>query len=210
MCYVRTVRSRQRRFNIEFDNIEQKVVASLGELDERPGEWSDKKATRWTEDGWQFQQYVHPSAVPKATRVWLFRANKNDFVLVDEVTPDKTDYWPVKQYRDKLRTHDIVLLWQSGEEAGIYGHGCRELKEGERTRTMSIVTIEEAQASLTKLIHELPAGDEVVITENNQPVARLVGASPVRKPRQPGNCRGMLTIAREDDEHLKDFAEYMP
>jgi prevent-host-death family protein len=75
---------------------------------------------------------------------------------------------------------------------------------------MSIVTIEEAQASLTKLIHELPAGDEVVITENNQPVARLVGASPVRKPRHPGNCRGMLTIAREDDEHLKDFAEYMP
>ncbi len=75
---------------------------------------------------------------------------------------------------------------------------------------MSIVTIEDAQASLPKLIHELSAGEEVVITENSQPVARLVGARPVRKPRQPGNCRGMLTILQEDEEHLKDFAEYMP
>ena len=24
-----------------------------------------------------------------------------------------------------------------------------------------------------------------------------------------GRCRGMLTIAQEDDEHLKDFVEYM-
>ena len=75
---------------------------------------------------------------------------------------------------------------------------------------MSSVTIEEAQASLPRLIHELPAGEEVVITENNRPVARLVTARPLRKPRQPGNCRGLLTIVQEDDEHLKDFAEYMP
>ncbi len=26
----------------------------------------------------------------------------------------------------------------------------------------------------------------------------------------PGRAKGMLTIHSEDDEHLKDFAEYMP
>ena len=26
---------------------------------------------------------------------------------------------------------------------------------------------------------------------------------------QFGNCRGMLTVIAEDDEHLKDFEEYM-
>jgi hypothetical protein len=26
----------------------------------------------------------------------------------------------------------------------------------------------------------------------------------------PGRCRGMLTVLSEDDEHLKDWAEYMP
>ena len=32
---------------------------------------------------------------------------------------------------------------------------------------------------------------------------------PARQPRKPGNCKGMLTILAEDDEHLQDFAEYM-
>jgi hypothetical protein len=31
----------------------------------------------------------------------------------------------------------------------------------------------------------------------------------LRKPRQPGTCRGLLMIVSDDDEHLEDFAEYM-
>ena len=47
--------------------------------------------------------------------------------------------------------------------------------------------------------------------QNQQAVAKLVGQGPAeRKPRVPGNCRGMITLAVEDDEHLQDFAEYMP
>ncbi|MBS0210333.1 MAG: type II toxin-antitoxin system prevent-host-death family antitoxin [Planctomycetes bacterium] len=47
---------------------------------------------------------------------------------------------------------------------------------------MTTVSIQEAQANLAQLIHQLPPGDELVITENNQPVARLVasGAPPTR------------------------------
>ncbi len=75
---------------------------------------------------------------------------------------------------------------------------------------MTMITLEEAQANLPELIHKLTPGDQVVITENSQPVARLVADRSVRSPRQPGNCKGMLTILAEDDEHLKDFAEYMP
>ena len=75
---------------------------------------------------------------------------------------------------------------------------------------MAIVTIQEAQASLADLIHGLMQGDEVVITENNRPVAKLVAPS-ANKPRPvPGRCKGMLTIMVEDDEHLEDFKEYMP
>ena len=75
---------------------------------------------------------------------------------------------------------------------------------------MPTVTIEDAQAHLRELIEHLTPGDEVVITQNDQPVAKLVSSRPTRKPRQPGNCKGMLTIVSDDDEHLKDFAEYMP
>ncbi len=76
---------------------------------------------------------------------------------------------------------------------------------------MATVTIQEAQAQLTDLIHALTPGDEVVITENDQPVAKLVSEKPVARQRpQPGLCKGMITIVADDDEHLKDFAEYMP
>ncbi len=37
------------------------------------------------------------------------------------------------------------------------------------------ITIDEAQARLKDLIHQLNPGEEVVITENLQPVAKLVG-----------------------------------
>jgi prevent-host-death family protein len=75
---------------------------------------------------------------------------------------------------------------------------------------MVTVTIQEAQARLPELIHELTPGAEVVISENGRPVAKLV-ATPAEKARPlPGRCKGMLTILAEDDEHLDDFKEYMP
>ena len=76
---------------------------------------------------------------------------------------------------------------------------------------MTKVTLQEAQAKLPDLIHKLTPGDEVVITENNEPVAKLVREkSAVLQRPQPGLCKGMITIVADDDEHLKDFAEYMP
>ena len=42
---------------------------------------------------------------------------------------------------------------------------------------MTVVSIRDAQAGLAELIHRLAPGEEVVITENDKPVARLVAAS---------------------------------
>ncbi|MFH1919080.1 MAG: antitoxin of toxin-antitoxin stability system [Planctomycetota bacterium] len=76
---------------------------------------------------------------------------------------------------------------------------------------MTTVTIEEAQANLAGLIAELKPGEEVLIMQENRPVARLVVESPnSRTPRQPGSAIGKLTIVEEDDTHLSDFREYMP
>jgi antitoxin (DNA-binding transcriptional repressor) of toxin-antitoxin stability system len=75
---------------------------------------------------------------------------------------------------------------------------------------VSTVTLEEAQAHLPQLIERLRPGEEIVITRDQRPVARLLAEerSP-RKPRQPGNCDGMVTVVGNDEEHLNDFAEYM-
>ena len=76
---------------------------------------------------------------------------------------------------------------------------------------MSTVTLEEAQAHLPELIDHLQPGETLVITRNEKPVARLlVEESPKRKPRKAGSAKGLLTIIQDDEEHLKDFEEYMP
>jgi antitoxin (DNA-binding transcriptional repressor) of toxin-antitoxin stability system len=56
---------------------------------------------------------------------------------------------------------------------------------------MATVTIQEAQATLLELIHQLPPGEEVVITENNQPVAKLARTPADTTVALPGwYCQG--------------------
>jgi antitoxin (DNA-binding transcriptional repressor) of toxin-antitoxin stability system len=72
-----------------------------------------------------------------------------------------------------------------------------------------MITVEEAQANLKNLIHQLAPGEEVVITEDQRPIARLVG----ERPRQakgarlgPGLCKGaILYMAPDFDAPLEDM-----
>jgi len=76
---------------------------------------------------------------------------------------------------------------------------------------MPTVTLEEAQAHLTELIEQLHPGEEIVITRDQKPVARLVAESDsVRQPRRPGTLKGtVLYMAPDFDAPLEDFKEYM-
>jgi antitoxin (DNA-binding transcriptional repressor) of toxin-antitoxin stability system len=71
------------------------------------------------------------------------------------------------------------------------------------------VTIEEAQSKLKELIHRMAPGEELVITEDQKPVAKLVSESAKqRQPRKPGNCKGMITLLVEDDS--SDLVDFIP
>lgn len=77
---------------------------------------------------------------------------------------------------------------------------------------MATVTIDEAQAKLPELIHQLTPGEEVVITENDHPVARIVPTEkPAERKRRPsGTLKGtVLYMAPDFDAPLEDFKEYM-
>lgn len=77
---------------------------------------------------------------------------------------------------------------------------------------MSSVSVEEARAKLSELIHDLHPGDEVIITEGEQPVARLLPAATRRegKKRQLGTLHGtVLYIAPDFDAPLEDFKDHM-
>ena len=91
---------------------------------------------------------------------------------------------------------------------------------------MPTVTLEEAQARLPELIESLSDRDSIVITKNTKPSAQIFRfdvnrndsivpeiVNPGREikaaDRKPGECSHMLISYIDDDEHLKDFEEYM-
>jgi antitoxin (DNA-binding transcriptional repressor) of toxin-antitoxin stability system len=76
---------------------------------------------------------------------------------------------------------------------------------------MTTATIEEVQARLPEMLAQLKPGEELVIMENDRPVARLVAdVGEASRARRLGSAIGKLIINEEDDEHLEDFKEYMP
>ena len=77
---------------------------------------------------------------------------------------------------------------------------------------MSTITVEDAQARLPKLIDQLRPGEEIIITRDAKPVARLVGGAQLaEKPRrQLGTLKGTVKYMAPDfDAPLEDFKEYM-
>jgi antitoxin (DNA-binding transcriptional repressor) of toxin-antitoxin stability system len=76
---------------------------------------------------------------------------------------------------------------------------------------MRTVTIEEAQNKLTELIHRLTPGEEVVITENDEPVAKLARTEPKTQwPCKAGSAGGTIHWMGPDfDAPLEEFKEYM-
>jgi antitoxin (DNA-binding transcriptional repressor) of toxin-antitoxin stability system len=70
------------------------------------------------------------------------------------------------------------------------------------------ITVEEAQAHLKELIGKLAPGEELVITDNQQPVAKLVAARPAE--RKLGTMKGTVRYMAPDfDAPLDDFKESM-
>ena len=75
---------------------------------------------------------------------------------------------------------------------------------------MRTVTIEEAQAKLPELIHDSLQGEELIITEDDYPIAILVRSSRTSWPCQPGSAKGKKHWMADDfDAPLEDFKEYM-
>jgi antitoxin (DNA-binding transcriptional repressor) of toxin-antitoxin stability system len=75
---------------------------------------------------------------------------------------------------------------------------------------MQTIPVEQAEGRLAEIIEKLSPGEAVLLTRNDRTVARLVGEAGEMPQPVPGRGKGMLTIVSDDDEHLKDFAEYMP
>lgn len=75
---------------------------------------------------------------------------------------------------------------------------------------MTSVTIQEFQAQLPDLIHRLTPGDELVITDNNEPVATLARTKPkVEWHCKAGSAKDSIHWMAPDFDAPLDFAAFV-
>ena len=84
---------------------------------------------------------------------------------------------------------------------------------------MHQIDLNVAKTQMASLIQSALDGEEVIITENDQPILRLIRVSASEEPsssydrekhpRQAGSARGLISMSDDFDEPLEDFAEYM-
>ncbi len=74
---------------------------------------------------------------------------------------------------------------------------------------MEQVDLKEAQEHLFELVKRAAGGEEVIISEENRPLAKLVSAVPSARQRQFGSAGGLIEMSDDFDEPLEDFREYM-
>ncbi len=77
------------------------------------------------------------------------------------------------------------------------------------------IPVSEAKAKFSELIRRVEAGEEIVLTRNGKPVARLSEAKDRPHPGElrmaaMGKFRGKLQIADDFDELGPEWDEYMP
>jgi prevent-host-death family protein len=73
---------------------------------------------------------------------------------------------------------------------------------------MHQVNIDEAKNHLPELIDAAVKGEQIVITKDEQNRVRLVPLQNAKPRPRFGSGKGLITLADDFDEPLKDFEEY--
>lgn len=58
--------------------------------------------------------------IPEIQNYWIFQANQKVYKIIDALKAGILKKWMVNQYKNEIKAGDKVILWVTGEEAGIY------------------------------------------------------------------------------------------
>jgi antitoxin (DNA-binding transcriptional repressor) of toxin-antitoxin stability system len=73
---------------------------------------------------------------------------------------------------------------------------------------MTNITLEQAQAMLPEIVRQLQPGEEITITEHEQPLAQVRKIPRTSWPCKAGSAKNsILRIAPDFDEPLDEFQE---
>ena len=70
---------------------------------------------------------------------------------------------------------------------------------------MTKLDIGQAKSHLSQLLDLAIQGEEIVITQDDKPVAKI---SPIKRPLKRGSAKGKVWMSDDFDEPLEDFQEY--
>ena len=75
---------------------------------------------------------------------------------------------------------------------------------------METIDINQALPQMKKLLEIASTGEEIIITQNSQPMVKLVSIK-TEKKRPPlfGSDKDIISISDDFDEPLEDFKDYM-
>jgi prevent-host-death family protein len=73
---------------------------------------------------------------------------------------------------------------------------------------MHVVDVAQAEARFAELLGRVQAGEEVLLTRADEPVARLLPAGTSSRRPRFGAAKGLLHVRDDFDEPLEDFAPY--
>lgn len=71
---------------------------------------------------------------------------------------------------------------------------------------MSTINIYEAKTTLSKLVEQAAAGNDVIIARGGKPVARLTQLEPAKRKIRFGLLKGKIKVSKDFDESLPDAA----
>jgi antitoxin (DNA-binding transcriptional repressor) of toxin-antitoxin stability system len=74
---------------------------------------------------------------------------------------------------------------------------------------MQQIDINQAKTQLDSLFQSALNGEEVVITQNDLPILKLVPLARSMKRRQSGSAKGLISMSDDFNQPLDDFREYM-
>ena len=71
------------------------------------------------------------------------------------------------------------------------------------------IDLRQAQSRLAELVQEAVRGEEVILTDGGEPVAKIIPIDRAQGPREFGSARGLIHMADDFDAPLEEFREYM-
>lgn len=75
--------------------------------------------------------------------------------------------------------------------------------------SMYQIELDKAKADVATLIQAALNGEEVIITQNDEPLLKLVRIVASKPRRRSGSAKGLVSMSEDFDEPLEDFREYM-